>query len=105
MFEIAKAQSHALSVHPVEWTKGQLDILISSEKSGIRVWIKQVCDSLDYSNAASRDDYMFWGSWTLRLIHMQPTGNTRYDQTSAWAREDSGAKNCWTDEPSIPPIF
>jgi hypothetical protein len=76
-------------MHPVEWTKRQLDILISSEKSGIRVWTRQVCDPLDYSIGASRDDSLFWGDWRApRLIHMQPAGNTRYDEGSAWVREE-----------------
>jgi hypothetical protein len=89
MFEIAKARSDVLSTHPVEWTKRQLDILISAEKSGIRIWIKKVCDNLDYSTGASHDDSIFWGRWRApRLIHMQPAGNTRYDPASIWTRED-----------------
>jgi len=89
MFEIAKARNDVLGLHPVEWTKRQLGILISAEKSGIRLWIKQVCDPLDYSNAASRDDSFYWGSWRApRLIHMKPSGNTPYEQAGEWAREE-----------------
>jgi hypothetical protein len=89
MFEIAKARNDVLAMHPVEWTKRQLDILISAEKSGIRVWIKQVCDPLDYSIGASCDDSIFLGNWRApRLIHMRPAGNTHYDHASAWERED-----------------
>jgi hypothetical protein len=89
IFEIAKARNDVLGMHPVEWTKRQLDILISSEKSGIRVWTRQVCDPLDYSIGASRDDSLFRGDWRApRLIHMQPAGNTRYDEGSAWVREE-----------------
>jgi hypothetical protein len=89
MFEVAKARTDVLGTHPVEWTKRQLDILISAEKSGIRVWTKQVCDPLDYSNGASLDDSIFWGNWRApRLIHMKPAGNTLYDEASAWVRED-----------------
>ena len=89
MFEIAKARNDVLGMHPVEWTKRQLDILISAEKSGIRLWIKNVCDTLDFSNTASDDDSIYLGNWRApRLIHMQPAGNIRYDQASIWFRED-----------------
>lgn len=89
MLEIAKARSDVLGMHPVEWTKRQLDILISAEKSGIRLWIKQVCDPQDYSNGASLDNSIFWGNWRApRFIHMKPAGNTLYDESSAWVRED-----------------
>lgn len=89
MFEIAEARFDLLEMHPVEWTKRQLDILISAEKVGIRLWIKQVCDPLDSSSSASQDDSIFWGNWRApRFIHMQPAGNTCYDQASAWAREN-----------------
>jgi len=89
MFEIAKARDEVLGIHPVEWTKRQLEILIYAEKARIRTWIKQVCDSLLPSIGAARDDLLFWGYWRApRLIHMQPAGNTRYDQASVWTRED-----------------
>ena len=89
MFEIANARTDLLGMHPVEWTRRQLDILISAEKSGIRVWIKQVCDPLFSSIGASRDDSLFWGNWRApRLIHMQPAGNTGYDQATSWTREE-----------------
>jgi hypothetical protein len=89
MFEIAKARIDVLGMHPVEWTRRQLDILISAEKSGIRLWIKRVCDPSGHSNSSSVDDSIYSGSWRApRLIHMQPAGNTRYDHASAWERED-----------------
>jgi hypothetical protein len=89
MFEIAKTRNDVLGMHPVEWTKRQLDILISAEKSGIRFWIQRVCDALDSSTTASHDDSIFWGNWRApRLIHMQPAGNAPYDQASVWTRED-----------------
>jgi hypothetical protein len=89
MFEIAKARNDLLGMHPVEWTKRELDILISAEKSRIRTWIKQVCDPMHSSTTASRDDSIFWGNWRApRLIHMQPAGNTRYDQATSWTREE-----------------
>jgi hypothetical protein len=84
MFEIAKARTDVLGMHPVMWTKRQLDILISAEKSGIRLWIKRVCDPSDYSNEESLDDSLYSGSWRApRLIRMQPAGNIRFDPASA----------------------
>jgi hypothetical protein len=89
MFEIAKARNDVLGMHPVEWAKRQLDILVSAGKSGIRIWIKQVCDPLDYSNVASSNDSIFWGSWRApRLIHMTPAGNTFYEKAAEWKREE-----------------
>jgi len=54
MYDLAKSRSDLLSLHPVEWTRRQLDILISPEKSGVKGWIKQVCAPSDSSTEASR---------------------------------------------------
>jgi hypothetical protein len=89
MFEIAKARTDLLGMHPVEWAKRHLQILISDEKGRIRVWIKEVCDPLDLSQSAFTDDAIFWGSWRApRLIHMKPAGNTFYEQARTWMREE-----------------
>jgi hypothetical protein len=87
--EIAEARRDLLHTHPLEWTKRQVEILISGVKSSIRVWIKSVCDSVTTSAHEVNTDSLFWGTWRApRLIHMQPAGNTRYDEGSAWAREE-----------------
>ena len=89
LFEIAKARHDVLGMHPVEWAKRHVEILISAEKSRIRFWTKQVCDPLDYSKEVSDDDSFYWGHWRApRLIHMEPAGNTRFDKEGAWVRED-----------------
>jgi len=89
MFEVAEARADVLGMHPVEWTRRQLDILISAEKFGIRLWVQRVCDIVDSANAVTLDDSLYSGSWRApRLIHMQPAGNTHYDQARAWERED-----------------
>jgi hypothetical protein len=89
MFEIAKARTDLLGMHPVEWAKRHLQILISEEKAGIRLWIKEVCDPMDLSRAAMVEDAIFWGRWRApRLIHMKPAGNTPYEQADAWTREE-----------------
>jgi hypothetical protein len=89
MFDVAKLRTDMLGMHPVEWTKRQLDILISAEKSGIQLWIKRVCAPLDSSNAGATEDSIFWGSWRApRLIHMKPSGNTAYEPATEWVRED-----------------
>jgi hypothetical protein len=89
MFEIAKARTDLLGMHPVEWAKRHLQILISDEKGRIRVWIKEVCDPLDLSRSAFTDDAIFWESWRApRLIHMKPAGNTFYEQARTWMREE-----------------
>jgi len=89
MFEVAKARTDLLGMHPVEWAKRHLQILISEQKPGIRLWIKKVCDPMDLSRAAMGEDAIFWGSWRApRLIHMKPAGNTPYEQADAWTREE-----------------
>jgi hypothetical protein len=89
LLDIAKAHTELLSIHPVEWAKRHLEILVSHEKRGIRIWIKQVCDPMDTSRAAWAGDGIFWGSWRApRLIHMKPAGNTPYRQEDTWTREE-----------------
>jgi hypothetical protein len=89
MFEIAKARTDLLGMHPVEWAKRHLQILISEQKVGIRIWIKEVCDPMDLPRAALTEEDIFGGSWRApRLIHMKPAGNTPYEQAGAWTRED-----------------
>jgi hypothetical protein len=89
VFEVAEARRDLLHTHSVEWTKRQVEILISAVKPGIRVWIKSACDSPKPSLEELNNDSIFWGSWRApRLIHMQPAGNTRYDEATAWAREE-----------------
>jgi hypothetical protein len=88
LFEIATARTGLLSIHPVEWTHRHLDILISAQKPVIKLWIKTVCDRQDFSNSKLADEDIFWESWRApQFIHMQPAGNTRYDQARAWERE------------------
>ena len=89
MFEVAEARRDLLHTHSIEWTKRQVEILISGVKSAIRVWIKSVCDNPKSSLEELNDDSIFWGSWRAPcLIHMQPAGNSRYDEATAWAREE-----------------
>jgi hypothetical protein len=84
LFEIAKARTELLSMHPVEWTKRHLEILVSALKFGARSWIREVCeDSTIFRATGSRED-IFSGHFRVpRLIHMRPSGNTPYDAASA----------------------
>jgi hypothetical protein len=88
IFEIAKVRTDLLGMHPVEWAKRHIEILLAFQKRGIRLWIKEVCDRMDHSRAAWSGDAIFWGSWRApRLIHMKPAGNTPYEQAREWERE------------------
>jgi hypothetical protein len=90
VFEIAKNQALILNTHPAEWTKALMTLLVSAEKLGVRNWIKRVCDkeNLVHSSIFNNED-VFWGTWRApRFIHMQPSGNTPYDEATAWTRED-----------------
>jgi hypothetical protein len=89
IFEVAEARRDLLHTHSVEWTKRQVEILISEVKPGIRFWIKGACDNPSTSLEELNNDSIFWGSWrAARLIHMQPAGNTGYEEATAWAREE-----------------
>jgi hypothetical protein len=89
LFEIAKVRTDLLGMHPVEWAKRHIDILLAFQKRGIRIWIKEVCDPMDHSRGAWSGDAIFWGSWRApRLIHMKPAGNTHYQQAGEWMREE-----------------
>jgi hypothetical protein len=87
-FKIAKAQTDLVGMHPVEWAKRHMEILVAAQKAGIRVWIKEVCDPPDLSRRLT-EDALLWGSWRApRFIHMKPAGNTPYEHPSAWTREE-----------------
>ena len=47
-------------MHPVEWTKRHLEILISHEKFSARMWIRQFCDRQDLSLEGLSDDGIYW---------------------------------------------
>ena len=88
MFEIAKVRAELLGMHPVDWSKRHLQILVSAQKRAIRVWIKEVCDPPNTIRQPTDDD-IFRGRWRApRFIHMKPAGNTLYDQASARSREE-----------------
>jgi hypothetical protein len=88
LFEIAKARTDLLSMHPVEWTKRHLEILVFALKFSARAWIREVCEDSNMFRATGSRDDLFSGSFRVpKLIHMRPSGNTAYDAGSAWALE------------------
>ncbi len=93
VLEIGRANAETLNTHPVEWAKAHLLVLIQAEASVVTRWIKEVCDkqnqSTDPATDGDIDGLMDWKAWRApRLIHMQPSGNTRYDPATEWTRED-----------------
>jgi hypothetical protein len=87
LYEIAKVRAELLNMHPVEWAKRHVEILIYAQKVGVTIWIRQVCDYPDTFRATCEDD-LYGGAWRApRFIQMPPSGNTRYDLASAWTRE------------------
>jgi hypothetical protein len=81
-----------LDQEPVEWAKGHLEILIHAKPCRVKLWIKNVCDVQTLSagnNPQEMDEFLHWHTWRApKFIHMQPSGNTPYDDGSAWSRED-----------------
>jgi pyrimidine deaminase RibD-like protein len=93
LLEIGVAHSARLSVHPAEWAKTHLMILLKSKKHVLELWIKSVCDRQDYSRLGNteqeRDDFIFWKYWRApKLIYMEPSGNLPYNSATEWNRED-----------------
>jgi pyrimidine deaminase RibD-like protein len=93
--QIGIAHSAKLKQHPVEWSRTNLDLLLSSNNHKLKLWIKSVCDRQDYSRSAmtqqETEDFFLWKDWRApKLIHMQPSGNLPSDSSTAWDREDEG---------------
>ncbi|HEX4543706.1 MAG TPA: hypothetical protein VH114_11105 [Candidatus Acidoferrum sp.] len=93
LLQIGIANSTVLEEHPAEWAKTQLSLLINSKRHVVKTWIKSVCDKQDYSKAAKNDEeieeLIYWKKWRApKLIYMQPSGNLRYDPSTAWNHED-----------------
>jgi hypothetical protein len=92
LLEIAIAQAGMLNLHPIEWAKSHLQILISEEKHNVRRWIKDVCDRPDVLEVATSEDFeelAFWRTWRApRFIRMKPSGNSPYDPVREWTREE-----------------
>jgi hypothetical protein len=79
-----------IAFHPADWAKKQVGLLISAEKIGVRNWIKSVCDKHVIGRSGFDDEEdLYWGSWRApKFIHMEPAGNTAFDATKAWNREE-----------------
>jgi hypothetical protein len=93
ILHVALPHSQELPDAPVEWTKSQLLLLINVQSALVRRWIKDVCDKQDVLEATESDEnseeWLFWRKWRApKLIHMEPCGNTPYDSSTAWSRED-----------------
>jgi hypothetical protein len=93
ILQIGLVHSQELPDHPVEWTKTQVLLLVNGESALVKRWIKDVCDEQDVVRATESDEksdeWIFWHKWRApRLIHMEPCGNTPYDFSTAWSRED-----------------
>lgn len=90
--QIAIANQCHLSLHPIEWTRSHIKLMIEGNSHILGLWIKRVCDQQDYSKFETDKDFdemVFWHSWRLpQLVHMKPSGNTPYRAECAWTRED-----------------
>jgi hypothetical protein len=92
VLRIGVANSRLLSTDPVAWATMHLELLIQGVSHRPDIWVKSVCDKkalLPPGTEVSLEDEIFWKSWRApKLIHMEPSGNTRYDAATAWDRED-----------------
>ena len=95
LLAIAMAHESELSLHPAEWAKTHLDLLLRDQKHRVVTWIKSVCDRQDLSKAFNTpeetEEFIFWNDWRApKLIYMKPAGNLPYNEAIAWSREDEG---------------
>jgi hypothetical protein len=81
---------------PIEWAKSQVRERLQNGKHRFSTWIKNVCDIQPVLTQTSMsmtdedvDEMLFWRKWRApRFIHMRPSGNTPYDGSTAWTREE-----------------
>ncbi len=91
--QIGLANTTILRLHPVEWARTHLNILIESKSRVTEHWVKSVCDKQDrpHTEDSKRDfeEAVFWRTWRApMLIHMRPSAATPYDPENAWTRRD-----------------
>ena len=94
--QIAVSNRTVISQDPVKWAKFQVENRIQNGRHRFTNWIKNVCDIQPISAKTSMTDeetaeMIWWRKWRApRFIHMHPSGNTPYDESTAWTREDEG---------------
>jgi hypothetical protein len=92
LLEIGLANAQLLDQGPVDWAKSLIALWIHGDQRRVRYWIKDVCDQQVLPKSTTpeeMDEYFDRNSWRApAFIHMQPSGNTPYDPTNAWSRED-----------------
>src|SRR5581483_2256318 len=91
LFQVANANAGTLQVHPAEWARNHVRILIAAQFRPVRRWIKEVCDEqmLTVESADNFEEVVFWKTWRAPgLIYMRPSGNLPFNSDDAWKRED-----------------
>jgi len=92
LLQIGLANAELADQNPVDWAKSHLEHLISEMPDRVISWIKHVCDQPPASGGDTPvdvEEFIHWRSWRApKLIQMQPSGNTPYDQATAWSRAD-----------------
>lgn len=78
---------------PVEWARSQVENRLQNGRHRFASWIKNVCDiqpALTQTPVTDdADEMIWWRKWRApRFIHMHPSGNTPYNESTAWTRED-----------------
>jgi len=94
LLKIGLANGKNLRLHPVEWTKTHLKMMIASKSRVVGHWIKEVCDkqirSKPIETKQDFEEEIFWRTWRApKLVYMRPSGpNFPYNAETAWNRED-----------------
>lgn len=85
--QIGISNASLLNEEPVAWAKSLVEERIRNGQHRFRTWIKNVCDVQPFDEDI--DEVIYWRKWrALEFTHMRPSGNTPYNQSTAWNRED-----------------
>jgi hypothetical protein len=92
--QIGISNTALIANDPVKWAKSQVDNRIRNGLHRFTTWIKNVCDIQPARTQPpvtddDLDEMIWWRKWRApQFIHMRPSGNTPYSESTAWTRED-----------------
>jgi pyrimidine deaminase RibD-like protein len=92
--EIGTSNSALIGNDPVEWARSHVENRIRNRQHRFTTWTKNVCDTQPAPTRTPMtnediEEMIWWRKWRApRFIHMCPSGNTIYSESTAWTRED-----------------
>lgn len=92
--QIGISNADLIGSDPVEWANSHVENRIQNGRHRLTTWVKNACDiqpPLVQTPVTDEDldELIWWRQWRApQFIHMRPSGNTPYDASTAWSRED-----------------